>query len=491
MVVSSVVLAGCSVKPEPLTYAETTANARKLINAVSADQEPITRAVDLYEAMARALKYNLDYQVEATQTVLRTAELNLAHFSMLPSAVANYGFSGRNNENASSSLNVITRQPTYSSSTSQDRLQQNADLTFSWNVLDFGLSYVRAKQAADKVLLGEEMKRRVTHRLLEDVRTAYWRAVSAERLSLRLKALELRTRGAVASARDLAASRETSRVTALTQERELVEIRRLIKELQRDLIVAKAQLAALMNVTPGTKFKLVHPRRSSGSLKIGMSLNEMIKTALQNRAEIRDNLYQQRINQREVHAAVLEMLPGIQFYGGANWDSNSFLYNPEWVSWGAKAAWNLLKVFQYPARRHVIDVQDDLLKVQARALAISVITQVYVSRIRFRHLQEEVKIASEYLSVQTRLVEQIRTEAQANRISEQTALREEMNTLLAEARYDISRAALESAYANIFASVGHTPYAVFDRTRSVAEIAKALRKGFRKSAADLKTAQLQ
>lgn len=490
-VVLTLCLGGCTVSPSPLTQNEVNANARELMKTVAANQEPITRPVDMYEAMARALKYNLDFKVEATQTVLRTAELDLAHFNLLPSAVANYGFAGRNNQDASNSLNILTRSPTYSTSTSQDRLQQNVDMTFTWNILDFGLSYVRAKQAADKVLMGEEMKRKVTHRLLEDVRTAYWRAVSAERLARRLKGLEERTRTAMANARDLAASQETSRITSLTNERELIEIRRLVKELQRDLVIAKAQLAALMNVKPGTDFKLVLTRRSPSSLRLSTSLDAMIRAALRDRAEIHDNLYQQRVNAREAHAAVLEMLPGIQVYGGGNWDSNSFLYNADWVSWGAKASWNLLKVFQYPAKRDVIDMQDELLKVRARALAISVITQVYVSRTRFRHAQEEVKVASEYLSVQNRLIEQIRTEAQANRISEQTLLREEMNTLVGEARYDIAFAALESAYANIHASIGHTPYAATGRASSVAEIAAALRKGFRKKALNMETAHLR
>ena len=60
--------------------------------------------------------------------------------------------------------------------------------------------------------------------------------------------------------------------------------------------------------------------------------------------------------------------------------------------------------------------------------------------------------------MQLRLVKQIRAEAAAERVAEQTLIREELNLLVAEARRDIAFAAVQNAYANIFASVGLDPY---------------------------------
>lgn len=91
-----------------------------------------------------------------------------------------------------------------------------------------------------------------------------------------------------------------------------------------------------------------------------------------------------------------------------------------------------------------------------------------------------MRIADEYRSVQRRLVEQIRIEAAANRVSEQTLLREELNTLVAEAKFDLAHADVESAYANIFASVGWDPYGAYQRGNSVRDIAVALRTGWLK-----------
>jgi outer membrane protein TolC len=469
-------LAGCAVYPTPLTDAELAEVADANQATVTADQEPVTGSISLYGAMARALKYNLDHRVEEAEAAVRRAELDLSHFSLLPNAVANSGYAARDNYNASSSLNLVNNTQNFGSSTSQEKEIKSADIGFSWNVLDFGLSYVRARQDADKVLVQEETRRKVIHRVVEDVRSAYWRAISAERLMERLSTLEGETRAALAETRSLYNERQTSPITALTYERELVEIKQKIGEIQRDLNTAKAQLAALMNLRPGTKFKLAHESRKQGSLALKAGLEDMISTAVYNRPELREVEYRKRINVREADAALLELLPGLQAYAGANYDGNSFLLHNDWVNWGAKASWNLLKVFSYPARREVVDLQDEMLRQRSLALTMAVMTQVHVSRIRFLHATKELATAAEYRDVQRRLLDQMRAEAAADRISKQTLIREEMNTLVAEAKYDIAYAQLQNAYANLFSSMGLDPYNwEIDRGQTVSDMAKSLK----------------
>lgn len=96
-------LSGCTVYPLPLTDTELSAAADLNAGQVVTGQEPISGPVTLYEAMARALKYNLDHRVEEAEAAVRLAELDLAHFSMLPNVVANSGYAARDNYNASSS----------------------------------------------------------------------------------------------------------------------------------------------------------------------------------------------------------------------------------------------------------------------------------------------------------------------------------------------------------------------------------------------------
>ena len=476
-------LMGCAIHPLPFDDAQLANVAESNLARVTEAQEPVSGSISLYQAMARALKYNLDYRVEVYQRSVREKELRLAHYSLLPTAVAEAGFAKRDNFSASTSSVVDRRTGELvgggsfaDPNTSQEEHIRTADIEFSWHVLDFGLSYVRARQAADKVLIANEARRKVINRVIEDVRTAFWRAVTAERMVSRLRHLEGRTKAALANARSLANERQTSPITALTYERELIEIKRSIQELTRDLSVAKTQLAALMNVKPGTRFTLRYPARYRFTPRPPGSVKDMIWTAMNNRPELRDVEYRRRINFHEADAALLELLPGLQLYAGSNYDSNDFLLNSDWLSWGAKASWNLLKAVQYPAKRRVIEAQGELLDQRSLALTMAIMTQVHVSRVRFYHYLRELRTANEFFNVQRSLVEKLRAEFAAGRISEQTLIREEMNTLVAEVKRDIAHASLQNAYANIFASMGLDLYSdEMDAEMDVKSLAKSLR----------------
>ncbi|MGL5734183.1 MAG: TolC family protein [Beijerinckiaceae bacterium] len=158
--------------PEPLDQQALAKMADDNLSRVVAGQEPVRGTIDVYEAIARALKYNLDQRVELMQQAVKLRELNLASYQGLPNIVAGSGYAGRDNTLASSSESILTGRQSLEPSTSSERNNVVADITLSWNILDFGLSYVRAQQAADQVLIQQEARRRALNRIVEDVRTS-------------------------------------------------------------------------------------------------------------------------------------------------------------------------------------------------------------------------------------------------------------------------------------------------------------------------------
>jgi outer membrane protein TolC len=451
------VVSACAISPNPLTSDEKVAYTVNKRSQATAGQEPLHGSVDLYEAMARAIKYNLDARVEILQRELKLRDFGLSTYKMLPTLVANTGFAARNNDSGGTSQSLLTGHQSLEASTSQDRRLATSDLTFSWNILDFGLSYVRARQAADEALIANESRRKAINRIVEDIRTAYWRAVSSEQLLSSLRALEGRVVAAIERSHNLSTDGQTSPITAITYERELVEIKREIQRLDGELKTAKTQLAALMNVDPAQNYQLVHKPHETTEFWVGLDADRMIEVALYNRPELAEVAYKQRINVNEAHAALLELLPGAQFYIGASHDSNSFLANSDWVGWGARASWNLLKVFQYPARRESIDAADAMLHERALAMTMAIMTQVHVSRIRLAHTRKELRTADEYLDVQLRLIRQMRAQAASDKISEQTLIREEMNTLVAQVKRNLAYAVHQNAVGNTYSSLGLDP----------------------------------
>jgi outer membrane protein TolC len=478
-IAASVALAGllsaCSVTPHPMTAADDAARASATRVAVTATQEPVTGPIDLYEAMARALKYNLDYKVEQMQQQLKSRELNLSTYDMLPQVVASGGYFGRSNEAGASSLSLLTRRQSLEPSTSTDRDVFAGDLTVSWDVLDFGLSYIRAKQKADGVLIAAEERRKVSNRIVEDVRTAYYRAVSAQRLLAQLTQLQTTISGTLANSENLAQRRKAPPLIALTYQRELIEIEAQTKSLGRELQIAKAQLAALMNLDPGTPYALVLPPREAPLPAIALSADDEITTALRNRPELRELGYQQRINRRELNSQILAMFPSLKGFVGINADSNGFLYNSNWAQYGAKSAFNLINVFRIGAVKKSVNAQGDVLKAKELATAMAVMTQVEVARARYGLYASELDTARHGHAVQARIMGQIDGGFKAGAISEQTHLRERMNTLVSEVRYDIAYADAQNAYANLYAAMGIDSFTpeVTDR-QSVRGLADAL-----------------
>lgn len=475
-VIGAMLLAGCAVTPEPLTEMELTAAAEANLAGITADQEPVAASVDLYEAMARALKYNLDHRVEMMQVALGQRQLARAGADMLPQLVANGGYAGRNNTAASYSQTLVSGIRSAEPSFSSEKTALAGDLTFTWHILDFGLSYVRARQAGDKALIAEETRRKIVNRIIEDVRTAYWRAVSAERLLSGFRELEGRVVKAQAQTRAIRKAGETSALAALTYERELVDIKKQIQRLDRELVTAKAQLAALINIRPGTPFSLVVPRRDIADISLDGVSGDVALDAIRNRPEMRELLYKMRINDKEHDAAILSLLPSPALYAGLNVDSNDFLYNTNWVSWGAKASWNAMQVFAYPARKGAIEAEGDVLKAQAQALAIAIATQVHIAQARYKLLRKSAATAAEYYNIQRGILEQTRVSVRGGAASEQTLIREEMNTLVASVEFDVAYADLQNAFAAVYASLGVDPHDVpIAPSMSVSDLASALR----------------
>ena len=65
----------------------------------------------------------------------------------------------------------------------------------------------------------------------------------------------------------------------LTYKRDLYGIEREINLLQRNLLLAKSQLAALMNIKPGTEFDLVIPERGLFTKAVNLEIEEMEQIA--------------------------------------------------------------------------------------------------------------------------------------------------------------------------------------------------------------------
>lgn len=475
---SAIVLAasGCAVGTQPISKSDSEQRSQHDRIAMFSQQEPVTAPITLYDAMARALKYNLESRLKVMEHALAQQQLELSRYDMLPKLAASAGYVGRNNMSASSSRSVETGQTSLEPSTSQDRDRDVADLTMVWNVLDFGVSYVTAQQKSDQRWIAEERKRKVVHTILQDVRSAYWRAVAAERLLGQIDGLIVRVNQAREASEHMSTQQVGDPIEALSYRRALIDATRQLEEQRRALSLAKTELATLMNLPLDTPYILALPKTADEAVpQLNVDVKTLEETALVSRPELREQDYQVRIHAAETRKALLRMLPGIEISAGGHYDSNSFLVNNSWADVGVKATWNLFNLMSGPAARKTAQANEQVAEVQRQAISLAILAQLYVARANYSEALRQYKTSVELRDLDGQIAQQLRNRYQANSIGELQLIQGELNALNANLRQDLAYAELRNTYGQIISTVGLDLLPKTLPSDKLADISQALR----------------
>ncbi|MGN0903986.1 MAG: TolC family protein, partial [Alphaproteobacteria bacterium] len=196
---------GCTVTPEPLSDWERAVRVDRDVQEMFGSQrtQVVSKPISLYDAMARALKYNLDARLKLMDAALAEKQYDLSSLDMLPQIAAGAGYAGRNKYEAVVSKSMETGVVSTLPYAYGDKTHGVADLQVTWNVLDFGVSYFQAKQDANSILIAGERRRKVVQSLLQEVRVAYWQALAAERLTPKVDDLMEEATFALENAREV------------------------------------------------------------------------------------------------------------------------------------------------------------------------------------------------------------------------------------------------------------------------------------------------
>lgn len=460
-VVTSFLITGCAIIPEPMLKEEVKEQVKKDLSVLSEVVLPVTKPISLDEAIQRGLNHNLQKRVKVLETALSQQQLDLVYYDMLPSLTASAGYSERNNYAASASTSFVNGEPqplgaNPSYSISQDKERVTSDIGFSWNILDFGLSYVRAQQQADKFLIAKEKEKKVEHNLTQEIRRAYYQAVSAQDLLKRIQPMMVEVNQALADSKKVQNQRVgKTPMESLSYQRELLDILRSLHTLESSLISAKVELAELMGLKPGIEFELADKVEKNYQIpEFNMNLEQMELLALENRPEVTESRYQERISEKEITAAKLKMLPGINLNTSLSYENSDYLLNNDWYSYGANVSWNLLNVFKGSEMNKLAKTQVEIAKEQKLALSMAVLSQVHLSIVKFNQAKKEYLLAKDYLNVADDIYTLTQVENDLNINSRLILIKEKLNHILATLRYSSSYANVQNSYGRIFASMG-------------------------------------
>ena len=449
------VLAACgSVSPKPFSQAEIGERVSQDVASMYKDQEVIAAPIDFHEAAARALKYNLDYKLKLMETALSRSLHDVSTYEMLPRLVAGAGFSRRNNDSGGPPVLIEPpRSVSLNPSTSQERSHTMSNLSFSWNALDFGVSYLRAQQKADQVLMAEERRRKVIQNVLQDVRNSYWRAVGAQKLLPRVDGLLERVNTGLERAKAIEKQGIMPQAQVLGYQRALLDAVSTLTLRRQDLELAKAELRALMSVEPGVEFTLAE-QNELALPRVSVDVEKLERLALEKRPEIMEEWYRKRVTENDIKAAKVLLWPNISLDAGWQYDSNKYLYNSTWFDTGIRVSWNLLKLTQYPALKKAHQAQNDTDDMRRLALSMAVLTQVRVGLQRYNLSLQELKFSEESLGVDKRLLNYAQAAAKSQFDSELEVIRTEARALLGEYQRYAAYSNAQAAWGRVYNSVG-------------------------------------
>ena len=459
--IGSLSLGACaSVAPVEIKQAELAEVIRADRAAMGQQAEPLAHPLTIEEAQARAIKYNLDRRVRLLDEALAFRQTDLSRLDMLPELLAQTGYLGRNNDRISRSRDADDPNGSLVPSRfiSQERNHLISELTFSWSLLDFGLGSLRASQQANRALMAREQRRRALHLLLQDVRIAFWKVASRQRMAQDVQQTIRLAENALDNARRIEASRIRNPAEILRYQRQLLENMRLLEAIQQELAGAEVELAQLANLPVGQAFAVAEPASwSIDDAPLAQPVERLEEVALQHNPDGLEQAYAVRNARLEGREMLLGLLPNLSLGLGLNNDDDRYLVNNGWQAASSQISFNLVKLLSIGRVDRVKDAKLALAVQRRVATNAATIAKVHLARLQLLNAKAQMLRADEIYGTDNRYADLVRKREVAlfqnklDRVSADTA------ALLSLLRKYQAMADLQTAQARLAVTLGVEP----------------------------------
>ncbi len=451
--VSVLALSACGVAPDPITNAEHFQRARDDYKTLFADYEPIKGPLTLPAAIARALKYNYDSQLAKTEVDLQERQMDLALMQMMPRLAADAGYNWRSNDNAATSISELTKQNSLAYSYSTSRENNTADLQFSWNLLDAGVSYFQARQQGYRALVAVERRRKVINNIVKSTRTVFWKAATAQRLLPQIDPILAQAETALNNSREAHRDSLQPPLQALEYQQNMLQVISQLRRIRTDLMSAEAELGALINAPPGTDLTLAPPTETLKAWP-KMDIHKLEALGLGLRPELREEAYQEQIDRQNVYKEIIKMMPGVSILSSVNYDSNKYLWNDTWAEAGVRVSYNLINLIEGPKAISAAEAGVDVAHVRRLALSVAVLTQVNLAYQQVLRTREMLDTASQVEDVQKQISSLVNNANTVEALPDSERIRRFLNSTAAELDHDRALSDVAAALGNLYGAIG-------------------------------------
>lgn len=378
----------------------------------------IERPIDMYMAMALALKYNYTRRMVSYEQSI--AEAGRSPVNKIPEVLTHAGYINSNNASSMS-----------------------PDLKVAWNILDISTVYYQSQDDGYKSSVAFEQSRKVIHNILQETRTLYWKTLTAQKLlpmmDDMIEYMTLEVDEMNSQAKQMAKEGKNMPMADLVKKRKYMEAVKNVSALKRDMETSEVRLASLMGFHPSTEYKLVGPEYGNFALpEMKNDLSQLEWLALTNRPELRVH---------DLFTNVEDLKIVVKGFRGA--DQNKYKNDPNYYNrlWSKKAREVGLTIIE--------DVKNpnaaDLANLRRQRMTTLVLSQVYVSWARYMSAVEDYQINMEIAATSENIAED--TTIQDGSRAEKSQL-ESARAVEDEIKAYQSYADVQDALGNLYATVG-------------------------------------
>lgn len=376
----------------------------------------IEKPIDMYLAMALALKYNYTRRLVSYEEALL-----------------------KNGSITSDSLQDILNKAGYINTNNSAQL--SPDLKVAWNVLDLSTVYYQGADPSFKGNLAFEQSRKVIHNIMQETRLLYWKTLTAQRLlpviDEMTEFMTLEVDEMNAAAKELAAKGDAPSREDLIKKRKYMESIKNLAALKRDLETAQGRLSSLMGLHPSTDFKLVGSQYGHLDLpEIRANLGQLEWLALSNRPELRAH---DLISDQEDIEIIID-----KFH---NDNQNKYKDNSQTKQWSKQGIDFGLTMIEEARKADAATLKS----LRRQRMTSLILNQVYVSWAQYMSAIEDYQINLEIANTSENIAEDYSfTNGTKNEKSQLEAAR----AITDETKAFLSYVDVQEALGNLYATIG-------------------------------------
>jgi outer membrane protein TolC len=457
---AAILLAGCAGTTTALDTAE---HSQMLIADRDAGGQGLSEQgqiikLSLEEAIARGYERNLDARVAALEALSQQDNVTLAQLRALPNMEASAGYVQRSNSGASSSRSVLTGKESLEPSQSTDEHRRIASLEANWNLLDAALALADASKARDETKIAGERYAKVIQNVERDVYTAYWRAQAYQEARSKAQALLDQSARQIdnfdtAANQKLLSSGQAAEKMALLSEKQ-----RVLRDMNDRLSLAEIELKGMLSIPLDATLVLTTSRKDiTGDVKrlLGENVTVQEWSALKSRPEMREEILKKNVSIKDTRREIFQSFPGLSIVASRQYDSNSFLAEPNWGNLSATIAQSITGLITLPDRYQAAKNKEAVADARRQALNSAILAQVHIARQRLQS-SSEANIASQM----AQRAASRKSHALAGQKSQGLSSGTDVTVAQLDAAIESVRAAqtyadMQDAYAAMYATLGH------------------------------------